>query len=86
MKDLFSIKITCRCNTQGGFIHENLFIVTNNTDDNEYGIKSFSEKFRFVWALFSRVRVRVLKFWVHKQLAEQTFYKLGLMSLDHFRK
>ena len=27
-----------------------------------------------------------LKFWVHKQLTEQTFYQLGLMSYDHFQE
>ena len=29
---------------------------------------------------------KLLKFWVHKQLAEQTFYQLSLMSLDHFQE
>ena len=29
---------------------------------------------------------KLLKFWVHKQLAEQTFYHLGLMSSDHFQE
>ena len=28
----------------------------------------------------------LLKFWVHKQLAEQTFYQLGLISSDHFQE
>ena len=27
---------------------------------------------------------KLLKFWLHKQLSEQTFYQLGLMSLDQF--
>ena len=29
---------------------------------------------------------KILKFWVHKQLAEQTFYQLGLIPLDHFQE
>ena len=29
---------------------------------------------------------KLLKFWVHKQLAEQTFYQLGLMSSGHFQE
>ena len=29
---------------------------------------------------------KLLKFWVHKQLAEQTFYQLGLISSDHFQE
>ena len=29
---------------------------------------------------------KLLKFWVHKKLAEQTFYKLDLMSSDHFQE
>ena len=28
----------------------------------------------------------ILKFWVHNQLAEQTFYQLGLNPLDHFQE
>ena len=29
---------------------------------------------------------KLLKFWVHKQLAEQTFYHLGLILSDHFQE
>ena len=29
---------------------------------------------------------KLLKFWVHKQLAEQTLYQLGLMLSDHFQE
>ena len=29
---------------------------------------------------------KLLDFWVHKQLAEQTFYQLGLMSSDNFQE
>ena len=29
---------------------------------------------------------KLLNFWVHKQLVEQTFYQLGLMLSDHFRE
>ena len=29
---------------------------------------------------------KLLKFYVNKQLSEQTFYKLGLMSSEHFQE
>ena len=29
---------------------------------------------------------KLLKFWVHKKLAEQKFYQLGLMLSDHFQE
>ena len=29
---------------------------------------------------------KLLKVWVHKQLAKQSFYQLGLMLLDHFQE
>ena len=29
---------------------------------------------------------KLLKFWVHKHLAEQTFYQIGLMKSDHFQE
>ena len=29
---------------------------------------------------------KLLKFWVHKQLTEQTFYQLDLMSSNHFQE
>ena len=29
---------------------------------------------------------KLLRYWVHKQLAEQTFYQLGLISSQHFHE